>query len=105
MLAHIIAGDVRHSRGQMDLRRFKRDVASNVADWPRLSQGAPAPGTREVQPVEVDNFSVASITDCLRLKECCRLTISQPRKKAIDPFGEIARRQSPPHAFRLHQRR
>src|SRR4051812_43726792 len=69
MLAHIVAGKVRHSGGEMAFGNF------------RIAELAPAPGAAEVQSIEMRDLSVAAVADDRRHEQRSRLILREVRQE------------------------
>src|ERR1700751_17110 len=63
MLAHIVAGDVRQAAAEMRFRRLHCERAARIVRGERGGKGTPAPGTSEVEPVEMGDLAVAAVAD------------------------------------------
>src|SRR6185436_8171366 len=82
-----------------------RSVTNRIALGERVSNGAPAPGTAEIEAVQMNDASITSVADARRLEQCLGLALLQMRKEAAKPRDEFLRRQNPAHAFGFDQRR
>src|SRR3546814_5493530 len=69
----------------------------------RRGQFAPAPGTAEVEPVEVGDLAVAAIADGGRGEQRCRFTAFDARQERSEPGGKRLRRQHAPHQNRSEE--
>ena len=99
VLAHIVAGDVRHRGGEVSVGRRRRPRRQGMRLAERPHQRSPAPGAREVEAVEMSDLAVAAIRD-VRGGEQRRRRIG---KEGVEPCSEV-RAQHPAHQHRLAER-
>src|SRR5450756_1808249 len=105
MPSHVIACNVRKTRGEMYLCSLERYASACITRGPRRRDRAPTPGAAQIQPVEVSDLSIAAVAHYGSREQRRRLSHGEPGEKAVDPAQEIARLQYPAHALGLHQSR
>src|SRR5947209_1035198 len=71
MLAHIVAGEMRHGGGEMVGRGGLGDASLGRSKQRR--EASPAPRTAQIKPVEVGDLAVASVADDRRGEQARRV--------------------------------
>src|SRR4051794_260850 len=95
---------MRQAGGEVRVGGRVHDGAAVVGLGERLGQRAKAPGSAEIQAVEMRDFAVAAVGRRRRDKYRLRQFLGKSWKKTVEPGSETIGRQQPAHAFRLDER-
>jgi len=80
----IAAGDVGERILRMGVRCLCQNSARWIVPWKRSSDIPHAPGTTEIQTIEMDQFRIAAVRDSCRHKQGARLIFAERRQKAMN---------------------
>ena len=103
MFAHIIAGDVGQARLEMSIGGI--EGASPELSVQPILQSPPAPGSAEIEAVQMRDLAVGSIGYEGRREEASRLALPKAGKKGAEPVLKLAPLEYPPHQERFNQYR
>lgn len=104
MLTHIVAGDMRKRDIEMAIGRVGGDRADGRFARKGRGDAAPAPGTAEIESVQMDDFAATAVADAGGQQQGRRLMRSETGQEGAESALEVVRRQDAPHQLRHHER-
>src|SRR2546428_8195123 len=98
MIADVFAARASgHACRAMCIGSSGRDRRARIVAWERAADRAPAPGARQIEPVEMHDIRIAAVADNGRTEQGPRLAPLDPGQEAREPIPEFAYIQDASH--------
>src|SRR5215468_4333285 len=106
MLARIVsAGDMGESISRVQISRIGEHLAGRIGLWQRSSDVAHAPGSAQVQAVQVNDLWVRPVGDRGGSQQRLWLALRDARQESMEPARKVTRSEHAPHQISLDQTR